>query len=205
MQLQLVVELDDRSYVLVMHTDETTVRRGEWEVRQIPHAPAKALIEETHYTRSCPRTAIRCDGLFRSDDDQLLGAVLWLPPTPPAARSVAVDWHGVASCSRLAIAPEVPLNGASFLLGRSMRTLERRWSTLLTYADTAREHTGAIYRATNWTFVGQVPGGERWIGPDGAQSGRKKAGRNITRRAMRDAGFTMITGAPLLKFVYHRR
>jgi hypothetical protein len=44
--------------------------------------------------------------------------------------------------------PDVPPNACSFLLSKSTRLIDtKRWHTLVTYADSWRGHTGAIYRA----------------------------------------------------------
>lgn len=108
--------------------------------------------------------------------------------------------------SRLAVAPDVPTNGASFLLGRAMRMLDRdRWPTLLTYADTAEGHTGAIYRATGWVCLGPVPAGDVWVGPDGRQMGRKRGGHTLTVDQMRAAGYERKPAAPKIKFVHWTR
>jgi hypothetical protein len=82
----------------------------------------------------------------------------WIPPTKSAAQAWAGElWEGVLSLSRLAIEPDVPKNAASFLLSKSERLIDtKRWHTLVTYADSWRGHTGAIYRAAGWEYCGQT-------------------------------------------------
>jgi hypothetical protein len=101
----------------------------------------------------------------------------------------------------------VPTNGASFLLGRSIRAVPRAtWPVLLTYADTAEGHTGAIYRATNWAFVAEVKGSDNWADPiTGERRGRKRGGRNLSAAEMREAGYVRLPTLPKLKFVIDRR
>jgi len=179
----------------------------DWAIRNCTQAEAEAFIETTHYTQGAPNTSVARHALIRTDDPwRITGVALWLPPTKPAAVSVCAtgdDWRGVLALSRLCIAPGAPTNAASFLLGRSMTKLDRNtWHTLLTYADTAQGHTGAIYRATNWTCLGEVPGSDAWAAPDGERRGRKRGGRNMTAQQMRDAGFTRLPAAPKIKFVH---
>lgn len=181
------------------------LRAAEWRVEECGHAEAVDLIERTHYSRSAPNTSVARHGLYPVGSDKLAGVALWLPPTRVAAASVNRDNPlGVLCLSRLCVADDVPANGASFLLGRSMRLLDRSsWPTLLTYADTLYGHTGTIYKATNWTCLGEVPGKVAWIGPDGQRRGQKRGKRNLTVAEMRAAGFRKLPRVPKIKFVHH--
>jgi len=183
------------------------LNRSEWMVRIVPHRESKEFVERYHYSRSCSNTSVVSHGLFRLDSDELLGVCIWLPPTPNAARSVTREgfcWRNVIACSRLAVHPEVPKNGASFLLGASMRMLDHRWDTLLTYADTRFGHTGAIYKATNWICLGEVKGADNWISAEGQLMGRKRGGRNIPVKEMVKSGFSRLPPKPKVKFVFYR-
>lgn len=186
----------------------THLRRSAYQVRPAPFRDARALIERVHYSHSTANTAVACHGLYRSDDilSPLLGAAIWMPPLPPAARKATLpgeDWRGVLVLSRLALEADLPTNAASFLLGRSMRLLDRqRWPILLTYADTAQGHTGAIYRATNWTDEGLVDAGDIWIGPDGQQRGRRRGPQTLTVAQMRADGYQRAPAAPKRRFTH---
>ena len=189
-------------------TDHLTVpvaRVADYEVRQIPHADGVAFIVEHHYSRSAANTSTYAHGLFR--DGELVGAVLWIPPTKTCACSVVrgtgIDWRGVLACSRLAVHPDEPLNAASLLLGRSMRAIDRdKWAALVTYADTRLGHTGSIYRATNWICFGETKAGDVWLGPDGEQRGRKRGPRTLLASEMIEMGFVKAPPMPKIKFVH---
>jgi hypothetical protein len=117
------------------------------------------LVEREHYAAGAANTATYRHGLFRVGDifdEQCVGVALWIPPTKAAAAATYPErWTGVLALSRLAIEPDVPKNAASFLLGASMRLIDRgKWPCLVTYADEWRGHVGAIYRATNWEYCG---------------------------------------------------
>ena len=189
-------------------TDGSHLRAECWTVDPIvDHADAASFVARVHYSRSAANTSTYRHGLYRSGNDalrDLFGVALWQPPTRTAAESVAgADWRGVLCLSRLALDPAVPTNGASFLLGRSMKLIDRdRWPVLLTYADTSHGHTGAIYKATNWTCLGPSPAGDVWIGPNGEQRGRKRGGRTLTAAEMTAAGFTRLPSLPKIKFVH---
>lgn len=185
--------------------DDGHLRRQEWRIRGCTQAEAVDFISRVHYTGGSPNTSVARHALCTLDDDKLHGVALWLPPTKAAAVSVnRENWRGVLALSRLCIAPGMPTNSASFLLGSSMRLLDRStWPTLLTYADTREGHTGAIYRATNWVCLGEVPGSDAWQhAVTGERRGRKRGGRNLSAGEMRDAGFMRLPSMPKVKFVH---
>lgn len=182
------------------------LRRGEWMTRTIDHDLAVEAIEEWHYAQGAPNTSVVRTGLFKVKDPYcLLGVAMWIPPTKPAAASVAGrEWRNVLCLTRLVIEPTVPTNGASFLLGASMRAVDRaRYPWLLTYADSSQGHTGAIYRATNWTYLGPWDAGDTWVNESGEQRGRKRGGRTLVVDEMRALGFERRPACVKHKYVHH--
>ena len=197
--------------------DTVRLRKGDWLIQSVTtHGEAVGFIRRHHYSRSAPNTSTYRHGLWRDDPAirplvaDLLGVALWIPPTRAAAETVADDWQGVLSLSRFAVHPDAPPNAASFLLGGSMRLIDRgRWPVLLTYADTNQGHSGGIYKATNWECLGEVPAGDVWLSPTGEQRGRKRGGKTLVRTQMVAAGYEQVPAAPKIKFVHrvygHRR
>lgn len=181
------------------------LKKEDWEIKPISQREAVALIKEHHYSKSSPNTAVFRHGLFRKDG-KLSGVALWLPPTITAARSICPAYpNGVLALSRLVVLPFVPKNGASFLLGRSMKLVDRkRWPTLVTYADTGQGHTGAIYLATNWAFDKETPAGDTWINKNGQIMGRKRGGKNLSSAEMKSLGFSKRKNLPKLRFVHKK-
>lgn len=180
--------------------------RREWTVRPCTQTEAVDLIVRAHYAAGAPNTSVARHALVRADNpDKLYGVALWLPPKRRAAESVnRVNPRGVLALSRFVVLDDVPANGESFLLGRSMRLVDRRaWPTLLTYADTRHGHVGTIYRATNWTYLGTVRGSDAWVDPTGVQRGRKRGKRNISAADLIDAGYTRLPPSDKHKFVHH--
>jgi hypothetical protein len=131
-----------------------------------------------------------------------------MPPTKVAAESVAGEgWRGVLCLSRLVILPGEPTNAASLLLGAAMRLVaaDPRWHTLLTYADTRQGHTGAIYRATNWEYVGLRPGGSAWVDTATGRQVAIKATRSRTNKEMLDLGYLPLPPSAKHKFIFRLR
>lgn len=179
--------------------------KRDYEVRSISHAEGIAFIQQHHYAKGGSRTSVYMHGLFRKADDVLMGVCMWLPPTRVCAESVnRENWTRVLSLTRLAVHPEVPGNGASFLMAASMKMIrkEGKWASLVTYADTFMGHTGAIYKATNWTYVGLSSPTPRWESADGRQVAIK-ATRTRKKAEMEALGHKFIGRFRKHKFVYH--
>ncbi len=133
--------------------------KADWIVKDVPQCVALEVIQRNHYSGGAAKQSAALHGLFHVDDPATCkGAAWWMPPTRSSALSVSQENpNGVLALSRLAIDPDVPKNGATFLLSKSRKLLDRdRWPALVTYADTWQGHTGAIYRADNWEYVGET-------------------------------------------------
>lgn len=187
----------------------THIRKADYLVEGIPFKMASSLVREYHYAQGSANTAIYRHGLFHKEDPMVcLGAAMWMTPTRRAAESVSEDWKRVLTLSRLVVVPDMPTNSASFFLARSIAIIRRdgRFDTLVTYADEGRGHTGAIYRATNWTYVGINAGDPVFIHPEtGRQFGRKTTGRSRTTAEMYELGYEKSGITRKHKFVMHLR
>lgn len=176
----------------------------DYATYNISQREASGLVRQWHYSKSTANTSVYRHGLFRIGlFEPCQGVAMWQPPT----RTVGIHINpcnpqGVLNLSRFVIDPELPTNAASFLLGASMRLINRqRWPVLLTYADTSQGHTGAIYRATNWTMDGYSDSGDVWILPNGSQCGRRRGPINLTRAQMKALGATPIV-ARKIRFIH---
>jgi hypothetical protein len=185
----------------------THLDASEYFLADVDISTARELVERDHYAKGASNTRVYTHGLFRRDaPDVPLGAAWWLPPTKVAAQTVVADWRHVLSLSRLVVAAEVPTNGASFLLGRSMRLVRSAgiWRDLVTYADEGQGHTGAIYLATNWEYVGTRPGDPVYIDPEsGRHVSRKSANKSRTNAEMLALGYINSGRSRKHKFVKH--
>lgn len=173
------------------------------------HSEARALVTAWHYAKGCTNTSTYRHGLYPASQffEPPRGVAMWIAPTPSSAKAIAgEDWRGVLSLTRLVVQPGMPTNSASFLLGRSINLIDReRWPVLVTYADTALGHTGAIYKATNWRCDGPVPAGDVWLDKDGRRWQRKRGPRSYTRAEMLARGYTQVPAAPKIRFVLDAR
>lgn len=165
------------------------LRKEEWKVHDVPLSIAQDLTKKYHYSHGGSNTRTYSHGLFRINDNECMGIAWWIPPTKSAALATYPgNWRGVLSLTRLVIVPGVPKNACSFLLSRSMKLIDReRWPCLVTYADESQNHTGSIYKATNWTYVGKTKP-EAMYTLNGRMIARKAGPKTRTKKQMLDMG-----------------
>lgn len=185
---------------------EEALRAEDWEVRVIPLATARSLVAAFHYSKGGSNTATYRHGLFKKGGSECVGAAWWIPPTKSAAMATYPEnWEGVLALSRLVVAPGVPKNAASFLLAASRKLIDRdRWPVLVTYADEWQGHTGAIYRADNWTYAGKTKP-ERTYRKDGVMVARKAGPKTRTHAEMLAMGAELVGAFPKHKYVHVAR
>jgi len=187
--------------------EKPQLKSKEWAIRDASLKQAQEMVREHHYSKGGSNTAVYVHGLYRKEDDALMGIAWWLPPTRVACESVnRPEWKRVLALTRLVILPDVPRNAASFLLSRSIAIIrkQRRFSSLVTYADESQGHDGAIYRASNWIYVGKTGPYPKWVDP--ANDNRQvspKSTVNRTKAKMESLGFLKTGAYHKHKFVIH--
>lgn len=185
---------------------DNRLRAQDWCVRPAPLAVAQALVSEHHYARGGSNTACYVHGLYNKASGEIHGVAWWLPPTRVACESVnRPNWTRVLSLTRLVITPGTPKNACSFLLSRSVKLIRRdgRFVSLVTYADESQGHSGHIYRASNWQYVGRTGPYPRWIDPNTGRQVAPKSTVNRTKSQMESLGYIKEGSFHKHKFVLH--
>ena len=167
------------------------LQRGDWMVCDAELSKATRMVSELHYAGGGSNTSTALHGLYRKADYKLMGVAWWIPPTRTAARAWWTNPEEVLVLSRLVLDPEVPKNGATFLLSKSVKLIDSRWKCLITYADTWRGHTGHIYRAAGWEYLGLTKP-ERTYTVDGRMVARKAGPITRTHSEMLAIGAQMV-------------
>lgn len=180
------------------------LNKADWFVSLCSLAQARRLVELHHYARGGSNTAVATHGLYRVGTFEPVGAAWWIPPTKDTAAAWWPDWQAVLTLSRLVISPDVPKNAATFLLMRSVRMLPPQWRCLLTYADTWQGHTGHIYHAAGWEYLGLTKP-ERTYVVDGRMVARKAGPKTRTHADMVALGATCIGAFAKHRFRYVRK
>jgi hypothetical protein len=81
-------------------------------------------------------------------------------------------------------------NEASRLIGRSLKLLPHN-SIIVSYADSAQDHIGYIYQATNWLYIGATRQRTDMIGKDGKHARHYNKGE--TQRVVRSSKHRYVT------------
>jgi hypothetical protein len=181
-----------------------TLQKSEWVVESIDLVTGQEMVRQHHYSRGGSNTAVYMHGLVRRSDRAVMGVAWWLPPTRVACESVdKQNWKRVLSLTRLVCLPDAPKNAASFLLAHSTRLIRKdgRFVALVTYADESQGHTGAIYRAAGWEYVGRTGPYPRWVDPVTGQQKAPKATKNRTKAEMEALGYVKVGSFYKHKFV----
>ncbi|MFN0314743.1 MAG: hypothetical protein ACKVQA_06885 [Burkholderiales bacterium] len=111
----------------------------------------------THYLGKRPGVVVLA--LMMLQDWFAVGMILYaLPPRETAKRYGGVTWE----MARLWIGDEIPKNGESWLIAKSVKYIRRERPevvALVTYADPSVGHSGAVYKAANWVEDGRTDEG----------------------------------------------
>lgn len=139
---------EDMTYQVGLFDD----RSEHYMVRAIPKSDTYHWLLHIHYARRIP-SITHSFGLFEYGD--LVGVVTYgTPPSSTLCRGICgSDWQAfVIELNRLVLRNN-KLNEASRLVGASLRMLPKP-SIVVSFADTAQQHLGVVYQATNFIYTG---------------------------------------------------
>ena len=79
----------------------------------------------------------------------------------------------------------------------------KKHNMLLTYADTAENHNGGLYRASNWSYKGMSKKNPRYEDPNTGRMVSKKSGKhNYSKKDMLDKGYVFLGNYAKHIFLY---
>jgi hypothetical protein len=167
------------------------------------------FIKKYHYSHTHPGGV---DYAFRLDwNGQLSGACLfgWMAGNPKAVLIKGKEPKDFRELMRLVLLDEVPKNSETRFVGWCLRWLRKNTEVIacVSFADPKFGHSGVIYKAGNWTYLGkQKPDRPRLI-IDGIEVHPRMAydryGTSSTKK-IREMGHTVVEEPrePKHKFVY---
>jgi len=127
--------------------------------RKIRSDNANRIFEKHHYAHRAVPISESFGAYKKNALQTLVGAISFGKPASPSLCDGACgkeNSHRIYELNRLWVSDECPRNTESRFIGWSLRILKQirpDW-ILVSYADTAQGHTGAIYRATGWIYTG---------------------------------------------------
>ena len=126
------------------------------EIKQISYEQTKDLILNVHYAGRMPSISFAY-GLFK--DNKIIGIVTYGSPASPflCKGICGVEYkQDVIELNRLVLVNNEK-NEASYLISNSLKLLPKP-KIVVSYADTAQNHCGVVYQATNFLFTGTTKG-----------------------------------------------
>lgn len=125
-------------------------------VKKIEYADTKHMILNVHYAKRMPSISYAY-GMF--DGEEMVGIVTYGSPASPwLCKGVCGEEYRkeVIELNRLVLMYNKK-NQASYLVSKSLKMLPKP-KIIVSYADTARNHIGYVYQATNFLFTGTTKG-----------------------------------------------
>lgn len=127
-----------------------------FRVEQVARKEVSSFVEANHYSGSINGViADVCFAMF--DGDRMIGAALF------GRMAMAGQWRrfgaqaeDVIELRRLCCTDDAPRNSESYLIGFTLRWLKKNTQVkaVVSYADAEHNHTGVIYRASNFKLEG---------------------------------------------------
>ena len=125
-----------------------------FKIEEIPYRTAMDIIIEKHYLhRRCPCSI--AFGLINKETEEIKGVVTYgIPPSSTLLKGICGEdeMHNVYELNRLWVSDDVPANGESFLIGNTLKRLDKE--IIVSFADTSQNHVGYVYQATNFLYCG---------------------------------------------------
>lgn len=129
--------------------------------KPINYETASNFVNTYHYAQRTP-TIMAAIGMYV--DDVLAGVITYGMASAPLLNICGTNYiPQQIELNRLVVHEWAGRNSESWLIGQSFAWLPQILPTrniLISYADTAQQHIGCIYQATNWLYTGlSIPGG----------------------------------------------
>jgi hypothetical protein len=178
-------------------------------VRPVSPVTARTLCQKYHYLKSYPGGSMLNLGIFTGD--RLLGvAVLGAGPANAYRLFSGASREEVICLTRFWLDDRLEPRSESRVLGVIIRSLRKNLpgvKVLLAYSDPAAGHTGVIYRAAGFIFLGESTKTPMYLLPDGKTHHSRSLGQVYGSRSvhyLRQQGLSIevINQIPKLTYAY---
>ena len=130
------------------------------------NSSVRKFLSKWHYSDYVNIQAKHTFCLFREGNfgiPEMIGVCIYTRPAGPSAGQSywpqAPD--KVLELRRLCLIDDTPKNAESFFVGWTIRWLKKNtdWEYIISYADEEQGHSGVIYRASNFEYLGKTSAG----------------------------------------------
>ena len=121
----------------------------------------KSFIETWHYSKSI--NGLKSNYCFKlMDKETIIGAMIYGQiGMANVWKKYATNEHDLIELRRLCCIDNTPKNTESYFIGFTLRWLKKNTDIkkVISYADSNYNHSGVIYRASNFNYLGMTLGG----------------------------------------------
>lgn len=135
--------------------------QGYWVQETTFNHTVRKFLKRWHYSDYVNIQAKHTFCLFREGNfgiPEMVGVCIYTRPAgPTAGQSYYPEAPDkVLELRRLCLIDETPKNAESFFVSRTIKWLKGNtdWEFILSYADMEQGHSGVIYRASNFEYIG---------------------------------------------------
>lgn len=142
--------------LLYEEPDYTNARVKDFEVKTTSIQYVKSFVEYWHYSSNINGLRIsNVFGLFFNGD--LIGAMIYGPlGMANTWKRYAESELDVIELRRLCCIDKTPKNTESYFIAKTIKWLKKnsKYKLIISYADSFHNHSGTIYRASNFEYMG---------------------------------------------------
>ena len=124
-------------------------------LKEIDNSTAKVFCFSWHYSKTCPP----CKYIFGAFYNNFLIGIIAFGQ--PAMRNQSQCYNAVLELRRLCLIDKAPKNSESRFISVALKLLRKKGikGNIISLADPEHGHTGMIYRAANFKYLGLERGG----------------------------------------------
>lgn len=131
-----------------------------YETRHVSRSEIKQFIEQNHYSKSINGCiADYCFALY--DGEYIIGAMFYGRMAMAGQyKKFSENENEVIELRRLCCIDETPKNTESYFIGSTLRWIKKntKIKKVVSYADAEYGHSGTIYKAANFQYLGKSKG-----------------------------------------------
>ena len=171
------------------------------------HEAAKYAVERWHYSKRMPKSKLAKIGVW--EDEKYIGVVIFgVGATSDLVKSYGLD--KTEGCELVRVALREHSTSVSRIVSIALKLLKRSMTGLrlvVSFADPEQGHTGGIYQAGGWFYVGRsqaseeyLVNGKRWHG----RALRHEKPAHLTTKqtlALMDPNFKVIMGSTKYRYL----
>jgi hypothetical protein len=136
-------------------------RVKDFTVKICDRKEIKSFIETWHYSKSI--NGLKSNYCFKlMDKETIIGAMIYGQiGMANVWKKYAANEHDLIELRRLCCIDNTPKNTESYFIGFTLRWLKKNTDIkkVISYADSNYNHSGVIYRASNFNYLGMTLGG----------------------------------------------